>query len=456
MDASTLRSTGGLAFVRERAAHVDAGVRAFMDEVPAASEGAVAVLAVGGYGRRELFPGSDVDLVVLHEESSHRLAERVAEAVLYPLWDLGLATGNAVRTIAECDAAGGSDPRALTALMDARLVGGRPDLLAELNVTMDRGCLRDPARLVEVLDGAREERRRRFGRLAHATEPDLKEPLGGLRDLAVPAWLARAGLPPQEVPHEVRRGGRDASRRARGAAAVHRHAGQPARGGRARAGRGGARPRGRRRVGGTRRPDPRRPVGGPDRRRPGGGAAHRRAPGGRPGTGYPRGTRDGPRRRARVRPAGGEAGRPRRRPGGRRGRGARDRDRGRARCDGGGAPGVALAARPSAAGPLPPVPGRRAPAADGRRSRRRGSRGRRPLGVAARGPVARRGEGRPWFARRSGRGGGGADTRSPGRPGRRARRRPVPGPRAPAAGRYRHAPRHRRGGGGAARRPRRR
>src|SRR5262245_11246253 len=195
MDAAVLRASGGLAFVRQRAALVDDAVRAFTEAVPGVAGGAVAVLAVGGYGRRELFPGSDVDLVVLHEESSHRLAERVAEAVLYPLWDLGLATGNAVRTVAECDAAGAADPRALTALLDARLVAGSPELLADLHVAVDRGCLGDPARFVAVLDDVRGERLRRFGRLAHATEPDLKEPLGGLRDVAVPAWLERAGLP---------------------------------------------------------------------------------------------------------------------------------------------------------------------------------------------------------------------------------------------------------------------
>src|SRR5262249_60782241 len=108
-------------------------------------------------------PGADVDRVVLHEESSHRLAERVAEAVLYPLWDLGLPTGNAVRTVAECDAAGATDPRALTALMDARLVVGSAELLADLYVAMDRGSLNDPARFIEVLDGTRHERLRPFG-----------------------------------------------------------------------------------------------------------------------------------------------------------------------------------------------------------------------------------------------------------------------------------------------------
>ena len=111
---------------------MDESLRGFLEVVPGGWTPAVAVLAVGGYGRRELFPGSDVDLLIVHEEGGHRLAERVAEAILYPLWDLGMVTGNAVRTVAECEAAAAADPRALTALLSARLVAGSEDLLADL------------------------------------------------------------------------------------------------------------------------------------------------------------------------------------------------------------------------------------------------------------------------------------------------------------------------------------
>jgi [protein-PII] uridylyltransferase len=118
----------------------------------------------------------------------------VAEAVLYPLWNLGLATGNAVRTVAECRGAGEADPRALAALLDARLVEGSGVLFAELDGVVDGLCGADPGRFVRMLDELRDSRRRRHGVLSHATEPDLKEPLGGLRDAPVAAWLARAGL----------------------------------------------------------------------------------------------------------------------------------------------------------------------------------------------------------------------------------------------------------------------
>src|SRR5207245_6848813 len=175
---ATLRATGGLAFVRARAAAVDEALRAFFEAVPGRSSAAVAVVAVGGYGRRELFPGSDVDLLILHEEGAHRLAERVAEAILYPLWDLGMATGNAVRSVAECEAAAAADPRALTALLSARLVAGSRDLFADLNVVVDRAAGQDQAHFVGLLEALRERRRGRFGYLSHASEPDLKEPLG--------------------------------------------------------------------------------------------------------------------------------------------------------------------------------------------------------------------------------------------------------------------------------------
>jgi [protein-PII] uridylyltransferase len=195
MDLATLRVAGGLGYVRRRAEVVDEAMRAFADAVP--SEGGVAVVAVGGYGRGELCPGSDVDLVILHTERTDRLAERVAEAVLYPLWDLGLVTGNAIRTVAECREAGENDPRAFAALLDARPVAGSDDLFAELNRVVDGFCRADAARFVRVLQALRDGRRRRHGFLSHATEPDLKEPLGGLRDAPMPAWLGRAGL----IPH---------------------------------------------------------------------------------------------------------------------------------------------------------------------------------------------------------------------------------------------------------------
>ena len=193
MDPAVLRASGGLGYVRERAALVDRAVAASAAAVPGVTDDAVAVVAVGGYGRRELFPGSDVDLVILHTAGSDRLAERVAEAVLYPLWDQGLATGNAVRTVDECRDAGGADPRALAALLDARLIAGSRDLVDQLGAAVD-GLCGDAGRFVAVLEELREGRRRRHGFLAHATEPDLKESLGGLRDAPLLSWLARAGL----------------------------------------------------------------------------------------------------------------------------------------------------------------------------------------------------------------------------------------------------------------------
>jgi [protein-PII] uridylyltransferase len=195
MDLAALRAHGGLGYVRRRADLVDGAVRALADAAPVPTDGGVAVVAVGGYGRGELFPGSDVDLVILHTEGTDRAAERVAEAVLYPLWDLGLVTGNAVRTVAECREAGEADARALAALLDARLVAGSADLFAEVNGVVDECCRADAARFVGMLDELRDVRRRRHGVLSHATEPDLKEPLGGLRDAPMRAWLARAGLP---------------------------------------------------------------------------------------------------------------------------------------------------------------------------------------------------------------------------------------------------------------------
>ena len=152
MDPAALRAPGDSATCVDAPKLVDEAVRAFADAVPGATDGGVAVVAVGGYGRGELFPGSDVDLVILHTEGTDRLAERVAEAVLYPLWDLGLATGNAVRTDRRVPGCGReADPRALAALLDARLVAGSGDLLRRAQRRRGSDCRADPARFVAVL-----------------------------------------------------------------------------------------------------------------------------------------------------------------------------------------------------------------------------------------------------------------------------------------------------------------
>jgi [protein-PII] uridylyltransferase len=158
----------------------------------------VALVAVGGYGRRELSPGSDLDLVLLH--AGHTGIAELAEAIWYPVWDAGIALDHSVRTPDEARRAAADDVRVQTGLLDVRHIAGDAELTATLRTSMFTGWRSSAVkRLPELLTSCR-ERAERHGELAFLLEPDLKEARGGLRDAtalrAVSAsWIA-------DAPHE--------------------------------------------------------------------------------------------------------------------------------------------------------------------------------------------------------------------------------------------------------------
>ncbi|WP_407706134.1 [protein-PII] uridylyltransferase [Streptomyces yaizuensis] len=167
-----------------------------------------ALVAVGGYGRGELSPRSDLDLLLLHDGSADpRAVATLADRIWYPVWDLGLSLDHSVRTPAEARRTAGGDLRAHLGLLDARPVAGDPAQVAGLRTAV----LADwreaaPRRLPELHDLCR-ERAERQGELRFLLEPDLKEARGGLRDAtalrAVAAsWLADA---PREGLDDARR-----------------------------------------------------------------------------------------------------------------------------------------------------------------------------------------------------------------------------------------------------------
>ncbi|RMI29381.1 [protein-PII] uridylyltransferase family protein, partial [Streptomyces triticirhizae] len=160
--------------------------------------GRLALVAVGGYGRGELSPRSDLDLLLLHDgKASAREIAAVADHLWYPVWDLGLALDHSVRTIAEARATAGEDLKVQLGLLDARHLAGDAALTAELRTELlGQWRSQAPARLPELHELGR-ERARRQGELPFLLEPDLKEARGGLRDAtalrAVAAsWVADA------------------------------------------------------------------------------------------------------------------------------------------------------------------------------------------------------------------------------------------------------------------------
>lgn len=153
----------------------------------------LAVVAVGSYGRRELAPHSDVDLLLLHDTRHPQDVAETARALLYPLWDSGFDLGYAVRSPTQCLDLARADPSVATTLLDTRLVCGDPRPLDLLRAGLARWLRRHRKTMERALLLGLGERHRRFGDAGVDLEPHLKEARGGLRDLQTLRWLDPEG-----------------------------------------------------------------------------------------------------------------------------------------------------------------------------------------------------------------------------------------------------------------------
>lgn len=152
------------------------------------------LIAVGGYGRAELYPGSDLDLLILIDEDIEANAKSNLEAFIGACWDLGLDVGHAVRSIEHCLKEAAADLTVETALMEARLITGPPQQMNELMTGLYQQ--RDAAAFFEAKRLEMRQRHLRFDDSPYSLEPHVKESPGGLRDLQLLIWLARAaGMP---------------------------------------------------------------------------------------------------------------------------------------------------------------------------------------------------------------------------------------------------------------------
>jgi [protein-PII] uridylyltransferase len=156
-----------------------------------------ALVAVGGYGRAEMFPHSDVDLLILTVDTPEPRVTRAIEAFSACLWDLGIKPGMAVRDLACCRALGARDLSVYTNLLDARFLAGSRELGERLHADLSAASLWTPARFLAAKQEEQAQRHLRFGDTAFNLEPHLKEGPGGLRDLQLIGWLGRqmAGAP---------------------------------------------------------------------------------------------------------------------------------------------------------------------------------------------------------------------------------------------------------------------
>lgn len=195
-EAIRARFVAGATAKATSAAHsdlVDAFIRAIFEvrrnATPAASE--LALVAVGGYGRREMCPRSDVDLLILIPRKAGPEVLAEAEQILYPLWDMDFAVGQSVRTVVDCRKATEDDVETYTAFLQERFLGGNFALYREFaDFVAEPPSGRRQKHLTQLKLAERDKRLVAQGGLAQTLEPNLKEGRGCLRDLHTLVWLA--------------------------------------------------------------------------------------------------------------------------------------------------------------------------------------------------------------------------------------------------------------------------
>ena len=166
-----------------------------------------AVLAEGGYGRAELNPGSDVDLLFLYHWKVNPFVESVAEKILYTLWDTGLRVGHSVRSVPECVRLAARDLKVKTALLDTRFLCGDLVLFGEFDRAMKRDILpKNQDRFFQDKIAESEARHESYGGSVYLLEPQIKEGEGGLRDLHTALWMARVKYKIENLRQLVQKG----------------------------------------------------------------------------------------------------------------------------------------------------------------------------------------------------------------------------------------------------------
>lgn len=177
--------------VREHSQLIDAILRDIWAEHlgPACDE--AALIAVGGYGRQELHPASDIDLLVLIEPSAEtELAPRL-ERLLTMLWDIGLEVGHSVRSVAECVREARQDVTVMTNLLEARVLCGQALLLAQMRAATAPEYLWNSEEFFAAKTREQQQRWGKYGGTAYNLEPNIKENPGGLRDIQMIGWVAK-------------------------------------------------------------------------------------------------------------------------------------------------------------------------------------------------------------------------------------------------------------------------
>ncbi|UUP17942.1 [protein-PII] uridylyltransferase [Nitratireductor thuwali] len=189
-----------------RALYAFAGTHIYKSENPSTAE-RMAVIAVGGYGRGTLAPGSDIDLLFLLPYKQTPWGEQVAEYMLYMFWDMGLKVGHATRNLDECVRLARTDFTISTAVLEARFICGEVALYDELIARFDEEVVKDTgADYIHAKLAERDTRHAKAGESRYLVEPNIKDGKGGLRDLHTLFWIGKYYYRVREAEELVEKG----------------------------------------------------------------------------------------------------------------------------------------------------------------------------------------------------------------------------------------------------------
>jgi [protein-PII] uridylyltransferase len=183
-----LRNPSPAQLLRGHTRLIDRVLRGLWRDIQPASR--AALVATGGYGRGELFPCSDIDILVLLARDPTPAERERLERLVGMFWDIGLEVGHSVRTVRGCVESAAQDVTIQTSLLEARYLAGSHALVAKLVAATARGV--DAPAFLKAKTLEQEQRHAKHQDAAYALEPNLKEAPGGLRDLQTIQWIARA------------------------------------------------------------------------------------------------------------------------------------------------------------------------------------------------------------------------------------------------------------------------
>ena len=177
--------------IHEASAQVDRVLEACFKQFIDLQEYNCSLVAVGGYGRSELLPGSDVDLMILLNSKPKRALQDQLSSFLTFLWDIGLEVGHSVRTVRDCVREGKADITVITTMIESRLIIGNHDLYDKFQQAISPRKIWSSRQFFEAKLEEQHNRHLRYNDTAYNLEPNIKEGPGGLRDIQIIGWVAK-------------------------------------------------------------------------------------------------------------------------------------------------------------------------------------------------------------------------------------------------------------------------